>query len=72
LEDVVVDGRISIKMDITITVLDIVIALSFYLKHDDSETGFCLPFEPVPLASHPIGVVAGVRRQRLFLMGPSE
>jgi hypothetical protein len=46
-------------INITITILDIIHRLVFYLKHHVSETGFCLQ-------------VKVARRQRLYLFGPTE
>jgi hypothetical protein len=62
---------------IPITILCIIHRPVFYLKHDVSETGSCLylQVEPInldPIDINPIGVVAGVGRQRLALnIGPN-
>jgi hypothetical protein len=53
-------------INITIIILDIIHRPAFYLKHDRSETGFCLRFQVKPLQFF------GDRDyEKLYLMGPT-
>jgi hypothetical protein len=42
-------GRVQLVYNITITILDIIYRPVFYLKHDVSETGFCLRLQVKPI-----------------------
>jgi hypothetical protein len=44
-------------MTLTIRILDIIHRPFFYLKHDVSETGFCLRLQVISIQFVPIGIV---------------
>jgi hypothetical protein len=48
-------------INITITILDIIYRLVFYLKHGLSETGFCLPLQVAHLSKIHLKIESNIR-----------